>query len=874
MAFFFGLRVSRNLTDIIDDVESLKNLYLDVEDIAIFKGLTEEGVQRSDFRTLSGLDFDLEKIINSLKTETSKYDNLTSGFFDQNSAITSNLNINGQLGAGAIKYRFIDFADSNKVKTADISTSRVSSWSAFDNPLTPSSQIFYGGDVQVGGPLELTTLNISTAAQAKRFESEIPTHRIKVKIGNEDVYLYAMKGIPLTFKGFFRYCNISININSLYSVRPSWVIKNTAGGYEWVYENRLNGNLSNIVFSDTGARERDIQLYYPVAGIISLSMPAINLVELPPVSLPNLQTLDVNSNDFREMPNISQYTNLTTFNISYNDLTRSTDESPIPGISGTIAGAGTPVNTWWYETTVTCSTTGLEAGMLLTKTSGAGAFGGVTFIQSVGSGQITVRAESANTAGAIVFSAQKTLKSLTKQVVSRIPTTVQSLDIGNCYTGTVTGSFENFSNLKSFGMYSAPGRRSSGISPRVTNAIENYDIRYNFFNKIDKSVQQSTKLKNLWITDNRINDGNISIASPDFEYFESYYSNYINVIDVSNKTKLRTYISYSNGIIADPVNNPNGTNVTNKFDGCSALEGITLMYTYATGATGALPGFVGCTSLKSVDFYSTNIGNASPGFVITSSTFDSCRSTLQFFRIVSGAITGNAVIAPNALRNMKSLYYFAVSSGFNGLYGTLPSFASAPALQYVILYQNNLTGSIPDFSANPNIYYIDLRWNNFTGKVPDIQGSIFYYAYLADNNLTEFTTIGSTKLRVLQLSRNALPNIPYIGNLTLLNEFYFNDQKLGGAKVTYDSTNDNFAGLISIRYMDLSNNKMSQGDVNQIIKHLNKNYDSNPRSGVSINLRGNDSPSTETGEQVPNPEDDIPAIITKLRKAGWSIQIS
>ena len=874
MAFFFGLRVSRNLTDIVDAEESLKNLFLDTEDIEIFKGLSEDGVQRSDFKTLSGLDFDLEKIINAIKTETVKYDALTSTFFDQNSVITSNLNINGQLGAGAIKYRFVDFNDANRVKTADISTSRVSSWSAFDNPLTPTSQIFYGGDVKVGGPIELTTLNISTAATPKRFEAEVPTHRIKVKIGNEDVYLYAMKGIPLTFRGFFRTANLSININSLYPVRPSWIVKNTVGGAEFVYENRLNGNLSNIVFSDSAARERDIQLFYPVNGIITVSAPSINLIQLPPVTLPNLQNLSIQSNDFREMPNLSTYSNLINFDISQNDLTRATNDDPIFGISGTIAGVGTAVNTYWRETTVACTTTGLEAGMILSKTSGIGAFGGVCFIQAINSGILmTIRSQSANTVGAIVFSAQRSLKSLTKQIVDRIPTSVQSLNMGNCYTGTVTGTFENYTNLKSFRIESSPGRRSSGVSPRVNaNAIENYDIRYNFFTNIDKSVQTGTKLKQLLITDNRISDGNITIASPDLEYFESYYSNSINVIDVSNKTKLATYIIYSNGIIDDPVNNPTGRNVTNKFDGCSALKGLTVMF--AGGATGALPAFVGCSSLETIDFYATSIQNASAGFVITSSTFDACRSTLRFFRIVSGAITGNAIIAPTALRNMRSLYYFEVSSAFNGLFGALPSFASAPALQYVILYQNNLTGTIPDFSANPSFYYLDLRWNNFIGKVPDIAGTNFFYAYLADNNLTEFTPISSTRLRVLQLTRNRLTTIPFIGNLNLLNEFYFNDQKLDGGRVVYDSINNNFAGLVSLRTLDIANNRMSQGDINQIIKDLNKNYDANPRSGVGINLRGNDAPSTDTGDQVASPEDDIPAIITKLRRAGWSIQVS
>lgn len=73
----------------------------------------------------------------------------------------------------------------------------------------------------------------------------------------------------------------------------------------------------------------------------------------------------------------------------------------VTGLSGTIASTAT-------TTTVTgiASTTGLIPGQALTKTTGAGAFGGTTIITSVDSAtQITITSTTANTTGAITFNA-------------------------------------------------------------------------------------------------------------------------------------------------------------------------------------------------------------------------------------------------------------------------------------------------------------------------------------------------------------------------------------------------------------------------------------------------------------------------------------
>jgi hypothetical protein len=85
------------------------------------------------------------------------------------------------------------------------------------------------------------------------------------------------------------------------------------------------------------------------------------------------------------------------------------------GITGTITAAGateyfTNTNLPWTTTdtrtviTGITSTTGLSVGQIITRTSGAGAFGGLTYIAGIESAtEIIIQSTTANTAGAITF---------------------------------------------------------------------------------------------------------------------------------------------------------------------------------------------------------------------------------------------------------------------------------------------------------------------------------------------------------------------------------------------------------------------------------------------------------------------------------------
>ena len=97
-------------------------------------------------------------------------------------------------------------------KNADISTSRVSSWSTIGTGA--DAFISYGGEIKVVGPqLTLASLKTTVAPIGKTFRSEVPTHLVKLDVRGVSKSFLAMKGIPLEFTGFFRNADLQSRSN-------------------------------------------------------------------------------------------------------------------------------------------------------------------------------------------------------------------------------------------------------------------------------------------------------------------------------------------------------------------------------------------------------------------------------------------------------------------------------------------------------------------------------------------------------------------------------------------------------------------------------------------------------------------------------------
>jgi hypothetical protein len=328
-----GLRVSLKLADVQNPVEVLRNLNLDINDLDKIRNISFAGggnVSQTDIQSLSGLTIDLEKQAIAIYNETLSYQNILSTLNDGRRRIAGNLNASSSVISSSFKFNRINYDDNNAIVPVDLSTSRASAWSAFGSA---TDSVFYGGDVILSGPsstIEFSSLEFLETPQQTRFESQVPTHKIRVSIDGEAYDLYAMKGIPLQFKGFFRSVrDMRFDFNILGAIRPSWVIRNT-DGQEFVYENRISGSGTNrqstVSFFDSQSREREIEFYYPVDRITRIDLNNTRLFEIPNVSLPNLTVFNAVNGDLIEMPDIATlYPNISFLNLSRNDLTRSDD---------------------------------------------------------------------------------------------------------------------------------------------------------------------------------------------------------------------------------------------------------------------------------------------------------------------------------------------------------------------------------------------------------------------------------------------------------------------------------------------------------------------------------------------------------------------
>ena len=170
---------------------------------------------RNDWYSFSRLKVPLVKTLARFKEESSSYAGFINERAGTDSILFGNLDINGSLNGKAIRYTYVawpkdDDGNTNNanVAIADISTSRVSAWSSSvpENLMTDESPISYGAQVgtnATGGEVEfgnrVNALASGTNSQAtgyrlqttltplkKEFNSETPTHKIRLRVGAHD----------------------------------------------------------------------------------------------------------------------------------------------------------------------------------------------------------------------------------------------------------------------------------------------------------------------------------------------------------------------------------------------------------------------------------------------------------------------------------------------------------------------------------------------------------------------------------------------------------------------------------------------------------------------------------------------------------------
>ena len=326
-----GLNVSKALIDVDNSLAALDNLGLDKADLDLIYGLTDSEIAltTNDIHNVSGLVDDQDKTLQAQRRVASIIVRDLADVGDIRSSLRSNFHINGRLIGGAIKYDYIDFNTSDwQTKNADISTSRISSWSPVGPVGSEDDYILYGGDVENQGEFtSISSLKTTTAPIAKQYRAEVATHVMTMNVNGVAEKFLLMKGIPLTFNGVFKNAILTANVtplsDSLGTVPMTWKltnINNPGGPYE--REIAPSFTPTGYTFVDnTFSKRRKIEFYYNPDNITYLDMKDIAIDSWTNVVLPNLETLILEGNNIPFIPNFNVLAPaLKTINLNRNPL--------------------------------------------------------------------------------------------------------------------------------------------------------------------------------------------------------------------------------------------------------------------------------------------------------------------------------------------------------------------------------------------------------------------------------------------------------------------------------------------------------------------------------------------------------------------------
>ncbi len=830
----FGLNVLSSFADVENKNISLQNINLPPLDLEVILGSSDAGATRNDWISFSRLVDPLYKTLDRLFRDSNTFSGLLNERAGTDGSLFGNLKINGSLSGNAIRYRYVDgTGGSATIKIADISTSRTSAWSSAASPVLSTSPISYGArlGIRSGGALKFGTatgtgprLQTSIVPQAKEFPSEFPTHKIQTSIGGQTVTLYAMKGIPVVFKGFFRKLNATIKLTDLISDTPaSWKIIETGNANRYSSFKNQGNTTSTIRYRSSVSRERFIQFYYNPDKIREITITSANIRSLPAVKFQSATKIDLSYNGLREFPILT------------------TNNTP----SGT-TGIAENLNILLLR----------RNPFYLSEFENERKLQNSTYDGSLTFNDGSVRTDT---------------------ILDKIPSTLTQLYLEGTFYGSITQNIfaDRFPSLTVFhvgrggGAYFHPDSAGNAALPNVASTVETYSVTRNDFRSIGSgntsegqySINQLENLISLSLSSNYYLGGVITISSN---------NNVIKDINISGtglqfpaglagKNSLVTFTATYTRSLGKLIDKENS--IDYRFDGCGALTSIRL---YSASLSGSRFPIFTNPSLDTLDLRYTNIrgggynGNTpDDSYVIPKETFQFTPELRNIYIDSRSLLTSN--IHPDALANITALSYFWYRSyGRTG--GLLPSFGGNPNLSVLRLFSNAFTGSLPNLAANQNIRYVEFNNNKFTNAIPTYRNlSKLTNLYLQDNQLTgigKFENLPA--LRYLYVHNNQISGqIPDFSECPRLYYLIMSDNNFTGYKT------GSFKELYRIRYIDLSNNNLSAQALDQILQDLYDSWVSVNRGRVTVNLRGNGG--------SPRISNDARDNIDLLREKGWNI---
>ena len=884
----FGLAVTQLLADVETKNTAIQNLGLNPLDIEVIKGANNASMNRFDWSSFSRLNTPIYKSLDRFLNESQTFNSILLDRAGTDQTLFGNLDINGSLSGSAIRYRYRDF-DANSFRIADISTSRVSAWSSSDSRANNSNLdtqkkarisygarvgIIQGGKLEFGeqstdtvpignassntlpqtgivGPANQPRLQTTIVPEIKEFPSEVPTSRIKCNINGSTVYLYAMKGIPLVFKGFFRNLNAEIRISNA-DPKASWKIVETAN--ENLYTNFVNQGTttSSIAYRSPISRERFIKFYYNPNKITFVRIRSANIRELPPTKLSSCFQLDFAFNQLKTFPNFDFIApNLTTLQIMRNPFYLSDIESERTFNISVLNKIPTSLTYLEFEG---CFSGTIERNIVSERLPNLRYFncqrgGGVMFYpdsRPTGSTQVKLNGTltTGNNAGSDHFCPDVPIETRNYYLGNN---DFRNVDLNNIEAG---GTANNTSGTS---ITYAGGSCSFKTLPNLVNlsVFNNYNLRdtksLNSSNQIVTALESATQ-NNI----ETINYSNTFLGIPS---------------NLSGCSSLRSYsATYNRGHQNSLLNG-----ASYAFSGCSAL---TYLSFYATNL-GAInfPNFDN-ELLDHLDLRHTSIKGGAPGVadgaqthVITSNTFKQTPE-LRVLRILSHNLL-NKDIDPDAFKLNTKLQYFYYNSKGRSTGPISNLFNTCGQLLDLTVIHNSFDGPPPNLSNNINIRILNIRHNKLSGTIPGFANlNSLRGIYLQSNVLTRINAPGSLPaLTTYQAQNNSIndqvPDFSSCNNLRslVLNNNKFYSYKIGAVAKNY-----------KLNYLDLSFNNLSSTALDNILVDLLANWTSINRGRVTINLKNQTSASNNNITMFPS-ETGYAAARTLVSK-GWTIGLT
>lgn len=742
----FGLDVNRYLADVTDKNTSLFSLNLPPPDLDVIRGSRDAGATFGDWISLSRLTNPLYKTLDRYSKETSRYTPILSTKAGTNITLFGNLNINGRLSGSSIRFRYVDgTGPSAIIKIADISTSRVSAWSSVGVgatvPISYGSRvgIITGGQLQFGTQSSLISgprLRTTIRPQVKEFDSELPTHRIQCTIDGKAVNLYAMKGIPVVFTGFFRNVTATIQLTSLVNnIPPSWKVVDVSNTNS--FANFRNAG-STINYRATLSRERNIQFYYNPDNISSITINSAGISRFPETIFQNLSTINLSFNNLVNFPNLTFYApslqNLyfkqnpfylsetqTERTFNSNIITKIPTTVKILDLGGTFYGS-IPQNliadrlttlTELYLSRInspayfhpdssdpncslpnvpnTCEVYDVSSNDFRafgTTDSGNNRYNpkdltNLISLSLANNGNLTDNNFSITSTKIQSVNISNTRLSC-PDLGGRVQLTAFSADynpnVGSLFTGANNYKFNGCNSLRSLTFYASP---LTGTIPKFTNSNITYiDLRNTSLSGGDP-------------------DGNTTYVIPEKTFEQS--------------PKLQYFLLQSGNLIEAPIH-PNAFSYTPEL----------YYFWHISGGktTGNFPNFGSCPNLTFIVAPSNSFSGLLPNF--------SSNRNIQYvdlsYNLFSGTIPG--------FRNLTKLNTLYI---FNNNFTSLSTFSNLPNLQYFYAHNNSIGGRIPNFGDCPNLIFLILFNNKFTDYVSGSFSRLYRINYidLSNNNLSQ-----------------------------------------------------------------------------------------------------------------------------------------